>query len=161
VLPAFLFDFAMLEQGGTFPKITQTAAQMVFYAAGPITIGILLCRFSDYQDWGFTVSQLLAFVLNLYMVVVFTRALTRKHRINASVALFSYSFAYVPIIWLVGLQFFWAINLAFSTKFCYLESRYHQIRHWLACLLIWLREWHLMVWEMFKSGGKKMVSVPI
>lgn len=115
-LPAFLFDFAMLEQGGSLPKITQTAAQMVFYAMGPIIIGVLLCRFSDYQDWSYTASQLLAFVVSLYMVVVFIRALTRKHRINTSVALFSYVFAYVPVIGMVALQAFLAGWLALKDE---------------------------------------------
>jgi Pentapeptide repeats (8 copies) len=115
-LPAFLFDFAMLEQGGVFAKLTQVAAQLVFYAAGPLTIGILLWRFSDYQSWQFTASQIIAFFSSIYLVVKASLALNRKHRLKVAFSEFNYWLVYVPIILVAVLQTYWVVALAFQTS---------------------------------------------
>lgn len=127
-LPAFLFDFAMLEQSGVFTKLTQIATQLVFYAAGPLTIGILLWRFSDYQSWQYTMSQLFAFILSGYLVVKATLALIVKHRIKVALSTINYWLVYVPILVVVVLQTYWVIALSFQTgKPWYFYERYSDI----------------------------------
>jgi hypothetical protein len=122
-LPAFLFDFAMLEQGGVFAKLTQVAAQLVFYAVGPLTIGILLWRFSDYQSWQYTTSQATAFFISIYFVVTAILALNRKHRLKVALSEFNYWVVYVPIIAVVVFQTIWVIVLAFQMG---KSSRFHE-----------------------------------
>jgi Pentapeptide repeats (8 copies) len=127
-LPAFLFDFAMLEQGGVFTKLTQIATQLVCYAAGPITIGILLWRFSDYQSWQYTISQFIAFVCCGYLVATATMTLVQKHRLKVAFSRFSYFLVYVPIILVVSLQTYWVVALALqSSKPMWFSERYPEI----------------------------------
>lgn len=115
-IPAFLFDFALLEDGGAFPRLTQIAAQLVFYAAGPLTIGILLWRFSDYQDLAYTEFQLAAFVISMVFVVAFTMKLKRKHRLKVSISYFSYFVVYFSIVVMVAMQTGMVIHLTFGNS---------------------------------------------
>lgn len=111
-LPAFLFDFAMLEQGGAFTKLTQVATQLVFYAAGPLTIAILVWRFSDYQSWQYTVSQCLAFALGFVLVLKAIRALHFKYRLKTGISYLINFLIYLPILGLVYAQTYMVIALA-------------------------------------------------
>ncbi len=69
LLQAYIFDFAMLERGATFEKITRWAVRLLCYALGPITIGIMLWRFTDYQDILITLSHLTAFLISTTIVI--------------------------------------------------------------------------------------------
>ncbi len=69
LLQAFIFDFAMLERGATFHTITRWSARLLCYTLGPITIGILLWRFTDYQDVSFTLIHMVAFLASTALVI--------------------------------------------------------------------------------------------
>ncbi len=69
LLQAFIFDFAMLERDALFYTITRWSARLLCYTLGPITIGILLWRFTDYQDVFFTLIHMVAFVASTVLVI--------------------------------------------------------------------------------------------
>ncbi len=70
LLQAFIFDFAMLERGAAFHTITRWSVRLLCYTLGPITIGILLWRFTDYQDVVFTLSHFVAFLASSVLVIL-------------------------------------------------------------------------------------------
>jgi uncharacterized protein YjbI with pentapeptide repeats len=74
-LSAFLFDYAVLEQGGAFDIIVRIANDILTYWLGPIVLGLILLRFSDYQDPLFTGWHLIAFAFSLWLAF---RARNRK-----------------------------------------------------------------------------------
>lgn len=70
LLQAFLFDFAMLEERkATFNTLTRWFARLLCYSLGPITIGILLWRFTSYQDGFFTFMHVAAFLTSTALVI--------------------------------------------------------------------------------------------
>lgn len=128
-LPAFLFDFAMLEQGGAYTRLTHFAAQLAFYASGPITIAILLWRYSDYQSWLSTVFQALAFVISLALVIKSNFALSVKYRHKVAFSAVNYLAVYIPSMAIVALQTFWVVWLAFDddNKPLLFDTGYYEI----------------------------------
>ena len=67
VLP-FLFDYAQLEENGQFLRWVRIANNLLCYNFAPITLGLLLIRYSDCQDWMITVWHYLAFVFDVWLV---------------------------------------------------------------------------------------------
>ncbi|HRB29588.1 MAG TPA: pentapeptide repeat-containing protein [Nitrosomonas sp.] len=70
LLQAFLFDLAILEQGAIFHTLTRLSMRLLFYALGPITIGIILWRFSDYQNLTITLLHLIIFFLSFVIDII-------------------------------------------------------------------------------------------
>ena len=70
LLQAFLFDLAILEQGAIFHTLTRLSMRLFFYTLGPITIGIILWRFTDYQNLTITLVHLITFLFSLVMAVI-------------------------------------------------------------------------------------------
>jgi uncharacterized protein YjbI with pentapeptide repeats len=64
----FLFDYAILEQGSQFQRLVKIANSILCYNLAPITLGVLLIRFSDRQDFSSTLWHYLAFVFDSYLV---------------------------------------------------------------------------------------------
>ena len=67
-LHPFLFDYAILERSGQFYRWVQAANSLLCYNFAPITLGLLLIRYSDRQDPSVTVWHFLAFVFDVYLV---------------------------------------------------------------------------------------------
>lgn len=78
----FLFDFAVLERGSAMAPWVGVASEMLCFYLGPLTLGLLLWRFTDYQDAGITTWHFAAFGLDGYLVWCMARAL----RQNASIS---------------------------------------------------------------------------
>jgi uncharacterized protein YjbI with pentapeptide repeats len=76
----FLFDFAILEQGSQFQWLVKFANSLLCYNFAPITLGLLLIRFSDRQDWLVTVWHYFAFVLDCGLVWRFHRGLQMNQK---------------------------------------------------------------------------------
>lgn len=74
-LQAFAFDFAMLERGSAFDRATRFSVELLCYALGPITLAVLVWRFSDYQSLFYTASQSAAFAVDLAIVWIARRNL--------------------------------------------------------------------------------------
>ena len=64
----FLFDYAILEQGSQFQRLVKIANSLLCYNLAPITLGLLLIRFSDQQDFTITLWHYLAFMFDSYLV---------------------------------------------------------------------------------------------
>ncbi len=67
ILP-FLFDYAMLEQDSQLLRWVRWANSLLCFNLAPITLGLLLWRYTDRQDWTVTVWHYLAFVFDCYLV---------------------------------------------------------------------------------------------
>ena len=50
----FLFDYAILESEGPMWGLVRWANNLLCYNFGPITLGLVLIRYSDCQDWSVT-----------------------------------------------------------------------------------------------------------
>ncbi|MEQ1558878.1 MAG: hypothetical protein ABL933_08070 [Methyloglobulus sp.] len=64
----FLFNYAILEKDGQFQRLVGMANSFLCYYLAPITLGLLLIRFSDQQDFMVTAWQYLFFVFDSYLV---------------------------------------------------------------------------------------------
>lgn len=64
----FLFDYAVLERNGQLLRWVQWANSLLCYNFAPVTLGLLLIRFSDQQDISVTGWHYLAFVFDAYLV---------------------------------------------------------------------------------------------
>ncbi len=64
----FLFDYAILEQGSQFQRLVKIANSLLCYNLAPITLGLLLIRFSDRQDWLTTLWHYVAFVFDGWLM---------------------------------------------------------------------------------------------
>ncbi len=71
----FLFDYAILERGSQFQTLVKAANRLLCYNLAPITLGLLLIRFSDRQDWLVTIWHYFAFLFDCGLVRRFHRAL--------------------------------------------------------------------------------------
>ncbi len=71
----FLFDYAILERGSQFHGLVQMTNSILSYYLAPITLGLLLIRFSDRQDFTVTLWHFLCFVVDNYLVWQFRQAL--------------------------------------------------------------------------------------
>ncbi len=63
----FLFDFAILENEGQMARLVRWANSLLSYNFAPITLALLLIRFSDRQDWAVTVFHYRAFVFDVWL----------------------------------------------------------------------------------------------
>jgi len=68
VIHAFLFDFEWLERGSRMEWLVRFGSRILCLHSGPLALGILLWRFTDYQDIWITTWHLLAFSLDSYLV---------------------------------------------------------------------------------------------
>jgi uncharacterized protein YjbI with pentapeptide repeats len=64
----FLFDYAILERSGQLLDWVRWANNLLCYNFAPITLGLLLIRFSDRQDFPITAWHYLTFVFDVYLV---------------------------------------------------------------------------------------------
>lgn len=78
----FLFDYAILEGKSQLLYWTRWANNLLCYNFGPITLGLLLIRFSDYQDFSITTWHYLAFVFDSYLVWKLRLAMTDNEQPN-------------------------------------------------------------------------------
>jgi uncharacterized protein YjbI with pentapeptide repeats len=77
----FLFDYATLEHGSQFHWLVQVANSVLCYNLAPITLGLLLIRFSDRQDFTVTLWHFLCVVVDSYLVWQFRQALRRNEQL--------------------------------------------------------------------------------
>lgn len=68
-LSPFLFDYAALERGGAFENMLRVCSDFLFFWLGPISLAVILVRFSDFQDWLFTSWHMLLLCLSILVVV--------------------------------------------------------------------------------------------
>jgi uncharacterized protein YjbI with pentapeptide repeats len=71
----FLFDYAILEQGSQFQRLVKIANSLLCYNLAPITLGLLLIRFSDRQEWLTSLWHYLFFLFDSILVWQFRRAI--------------------------------------------------------------------------------------
>jgi uncharacterized protein YjbI with pentapeptide repeats len=64
----FLFDYAILEKDGQFQRLVRIANSLLCYNLAPITLGLLLTRFSDRQEWLATLWHYLCFLFDSILV---------------------------------------------------------------------------------------------
>ncbi|MEQ1528046.1 MAG: pentapeptide repeat-containing protein [Methylococcales bacterium] len=64
----FLFDYSILEKEGQMVRLVSWANNLLCYNFAPITLGILLIRFSDIQEPSITIFHYLAFVFDSWLV---------------------------------------------------------------------------------------------
>jgi len=65
---AFLFDYEWLEHGSQMESLVRFSSRVLFLHSGPLVLGILLWRFTDYQDIVITTFHLLVFAADSYLV---------------------------------------------------------------------------------------------
>lgn len=66
----FIFDFSTLDNQSELSNAIQFVTQIVFYWSGPITILLILWRFTDYQSWLTTAWHAGLLFANLWLVMV-------------------------------------------------------------------------------------------
>jgi uncharacterized protein YjbI with pentapeptide repeats len=67
-IPAFLFDYEWLEHGSLMEWLVWFGSRVLFLHSGPFALGILLWRFTDYQNIWITTWHLVAFIADGYLV---------------------------------------------------------------------------------------------
>lgn len=77
-IPAFLFDYHWLERGSKMEWLVRTSSHFLFLQSGPFALGVLMWRFTDYQDIIITSWHFLAFVVDCCFVWLAESAF-RKH----------------------------------------------------------------------------------
>lgn len=86
----FLFDFAIL--GGTqFPVLVRIASDLLCFEFALITLGLLLIRFSDQQDFLITSWHFIFFLIDTILLWKFQNALRENEKQFASVKTLKYS----------------------------------------------------------------------
>jgi len=83
-LQPFLFDYAILESEGPMWGLVRWANSMLCYNFGPITLGLLLIRYSDCQDYSVTIFHFLAFTFDVWLVWKLRRALKNNEKTLSS-----------------------------------------------------------------------------
>ncbi len=74
----FLFDYAVLEKEGQMLRLVKMANNLLCYNFAPITLGLLLIRYSDSQDWPVTLFvHFPAFVFDAWLAWKLRLALNR------------------------------------------------------------------------------------
>jgi uncharacterized protein YjbI with pentapeptide repeats len=81
----FLFNFAILEQDGQFQWLVKFANRLLCYNLAPITLGLLLIRFSDRQDFMVTAWHYLLFVFDSYLVWKFGVAIRENEQSKSAI----------------------------------------------------------------------------
>jgi uncharacterized protein YjbI with pentapeptide repeats len=74
-IPAFLFDAAALDNESSPRRLTVVAADLTFYVLGPATIALLIWRFGDYQEIGYSLTQSSALFLALHLGIRIKRGI--------------------------------------------------------------------------------------
>lgn len=64
----FIFDFAMLDESSVLINITRLVNQIVIFWSGPITLLLILWRFTDYQSLNVTLWHFICLLANLWLV---------------------------------------------------------------------------------------------
>lgn len=64
----FIFDFAMLDESSVLINITRLVNQIVIFWSGPITLLLILWRFTDYQSLNVTLWHFICLFANLWLV---------------------------------------------------------------------------------------------
>lgn len=67
-ISAFMFDFASLDSGSIMQRWVKNVSNFLFLYSGPIALGILMWRFTDYQDIVITSWHLFVFFVDSYLV---------------------------------------------------------------------------------------------
>ncbi len=73
-IPAFLFDYAWLDESSTMRGWVRFGNRFLLLNSGPFALGVVLWRFSDYQSLAITSWHLLVFILDSYLVWMVERA---------------------------------------------------------------------------------------
>jgi hypothetical protein len=79
----FLFDYAVLERSGQLLGWVRWANNLLCYNFAPITLGLLLIRFSDRQDFLITAWHYLTFVFDVYLVWKLRLAMNENEQPNS------------------------------------------------------------------------------
>ena len=79
-LNPFLFDFAILETSSGFRSWVLWANNILCYNLAPITLALLLFRYSDRQDFPVTLWHYIAFVVDSYLVWRLRKALLANEK---------------------------------------------------------------------------------
>ena len=74
-IEAFLFDHKWLDHASLMKWWVEKVYVLLFIHSGPIALGILLWRFTDYQSIGITSWHLVIFILDCYLVWLTEKAL--------------------------------------------------------------------------------------
>lgn len=69
-ITAFIFDNAILGSGGKFEKSVRMANDFLCLYFAPITLALLLLRFTDYQNAGLTLWHFLVLMVDVLMVAM-------------------------------------------------------------------------------------------
>jgi Pentapeptide repeats (8 copies) len=64
----FIFDNAILDEASVFIGLTKLVNQIVIFWSGPLTILLILWRFTDYQSLGVTFWHFICLCANLWLV---------------------------------------------------------------------------------------------
>lgn len=65
LLKAFIVDLALFEEHVALGALSRFSAELLCYGLGPITIGIIMWRFTDYQSWRYSGYQTAIYVIDL------------------------------------------------------------------------------------------------
>ena len=80
----FLFDYAILENEGQMKRWVGCANSLLCYNFAPITLGLLLIRFSDFQYPLVTIWHYLAFIIDVWLVWKLRRGLIDNENLKKS-----------------------------------------------------------------------------
>ncbi len=64
----FIFDYAILDETSVFSHLTKLVNQIVIFWSGPLTILLIMWRFTDYQSVGVTLWHFICLCANLWLV---------------------------------------------------------------------------------------------
>jgi len=106
----FLFDYAILESEGPMWGLVRWANSMLCYNFGPITLGLLLIRYSDCQDYSVTIFHFLAFAFDVWLVWKLLQALKNNEKTISS----------SPTVATIRSRFSKNISAGLSSLFCLL-----------------------------------------
>lgn len=81
-IPAFLFDFEWLERDSKMEGLVRFVSRILFLHSGPFALGILMWRFTDYQDITLTSWHLSMFVADSMLVWLTDRAFRENDQSN-------------------------------------------------------------------------------
>jgi uncharacterized protein YjbI with pentapeptide repeats len=77
-IQAFLFDYALLETGSQMERWVRWSNSLLVLNLAPITLGLILWRYSDRQDGWVSVWHLISFAIDNYLVWKFRLAIEHE-----------------------------------------------------------------------------------
>ena len=105
----FIFDFSTLDNRTTSSKnqkklikITRLVNQIVIYWVGPITILLILWRFTDYQSQGITLWHFFCLSINCTLVISYLKEIDHKSKNVMGVMLWFCGFLQTALLLLVA-----------------------------------------------------------